>query len=226
MKKLIIAALFCGFAQLAFAGTSSTEKMGPDLTQCRVMTTVAPEYPADLRRTGETGTVLVCAGIDAGGHVVGVKVLQAENQAFADAAVDAVRQWTFCRAEDPASPAIRRVEVPIRFELSGVEETGPVIPLPETVIYGSADCGIVKTVSPTYPKEMCQRGSNGTATLCATINPSGKVVGIRVLEADNSALAESAREALSEWQFVPLSDPDVYTLREVEIPFRFVMAGS
>lgn len=56
---------------------------------------VRPVYPQSARDNGLGGRVLLEARIDGDGLVNDVTVHEADDEAFADAAVDAVRQWQF-----------------------------------------------------------------------------------------------------------------------------------
>jgi TonB family protein len=56
---------------------------------------VAPAYPANLARTAVQGVVVLQGRIGTSGTVDELNVLSSSNPEFADAAVDAVRQWQF-----------------------------------------------------------------------------------------------------------------------------------
>lgn len=54
-----------------------------------------PVYPAELRKDAITGSVRVGFQVHSDGTVSDVKVIQSSESAFADAALEAVRQWRF-----------------------------------------------------------------------------------------------------------------------------------
>ena len=56
---------------------------------------VAPSYPASLRGTGTTGSVVLNVRIGPDGVLDEVNVGSSTHAAFTDAAVEAVRQWQF-----------------------------------------------------------------------------------------------------------------------------------
>lgn len=56
---------------------------------------VTPEYPKEMRRTGQTGEVRVRLIINADGSVVDPKILYSTHSDFAGAALSVVRQWRF-----------------------------------------------------------------------------------------------------------------------------------
>ncbi len=83
-----------------------------------VVTRPAPEYPEIARQAGIEGRVAVRVRIGRDGRVREASVVQSQNAIFDDAALDAVRRWTFT----PGVQAGRAVEVwmtiPIRFRQS------------------------------------------------------------------------------------------------------------
>lgn len=82
------------------------------------LTRVEPEYPPAAARAREEGTVLVTASIDAQGTPVDVTVTRRSGSRDLDnAAVAAVRKWTFEPAIRGGQPAASQVEVPVEFSL-------------------------------------------------------------------------------------------------------------
>ena len=79
---------------------------------------VLPKYPASALRSGQTGTVLVAATIDANGKPVEVRVDdRSGNRAFDRAALAAVKQWRFEPATRNGKPVEGMVRVPVQFAL-------------------------------------------------------------------------------------------------------------
>jgi TonB family protein len=76
------------------AGRDAT-RIGGNLRVPVKLRDVRPVYPADLASTGVSGTVVLLALIGTGGSVQDVTVESASHREFADAAMDAVRQWEF-----------------------------------------------------------------------------------------------------------------------------------
>ena len=61
-----------------------------------VATTRVPAiYPRSMKIEGRTGSVLVEFTVDTSGAVEEVTVVEADSPAFAQAAVDAIKQWKF-----------------------------------------------------------------------------------------------------------------------------------
>jgi TonB family protein len=74
-----------------------------------------PVYPADLRRKGIGGEVLVEFVIDERGLVRVPRALRAPHQALGESAENAVGQWTFFPGMKDGRAVATRLQVPIEF---------------------------------------------------------------------------------------------------------------
>ncbi len=125
-----------GLSGLDFGLDAFGTDMGDDLTQLlgdvsnvvmtteavddppRPQRTVAPEYPARARKKGTTGEVRLSLLVGIDGRVRDVRVLSSEPAGlFDDAAIQAVRQWTYTPATYEGEPVATRVTQPIVFDL-------------------------------------------------------------------------------------------------------------
>lgn len=79
--------------------------------------TVNPDYPADLRRQGVSGVVMVKCSIDEQGNVTETTVEKSSDPAFEKPAVEAVRKWKFKPAKQDGNPVAIKVSIPIKFVL-------------------------------------------------------------------------------------------------------------
>lgn len=78
----------------------------------------APEYPALSRTRGEEGTVWVEAEVGADGRCASARVQKSSGHLLLDeAAVAAVRDWTFRPATRLGRPVASVVIIPVRFRL-------------------------------------------------------------------------------------------------------------
>lgn len=83
------------------------------------LTQARPSYPFELRRVGLTGEALVDFIVDPTGVVIGAYVIRAADTLFAEAALAAVRQWTFRPGRNAAGQNIAvHMQVPIVFALN------------------------------------------------------------------------------------------------------------
>ena len=79
---------------------------------------VIPKYPAAALRSGEAGTVLVAATIDASGVPVDVSIDdRSGNRELDRSALQAVRQWRFQPALRDGKPVTATIRVPVEFAL-------------------------------------------------------------------------------------------------------------
>ena len=84
--------------------------------------TVPPKYPEAAVKDSVEGTVYLNVQIDAKGIVGGVTVLKSTNPILNQAAIDAMKQWTFKPAIKGGSPVATTVVVPFKFRLAGPEK--------------------------------------------------------------------------------------------------------
>ena len=114
------------------------------ITMPRVLTQVGPDVSTVPESARITGTVLLCATIDAAGTVSKVEVVQSLAAPFDEAASKALAQWTFAPATKDGVSIAAKIHVPIRFAPSAeappstpsaaaeapVVLTPPVVPTP------------------------------------------------------------------------------------------------
>ncbi len=80
-------------------------------------TRVEPDYPPSLRNRDVEGEVLLSATIDENGRVVAVKVKRSDDELFSQAAVKAVKQFTFIPGRKNGKPVATTIDIPIKFIL-------------------------------------------------------------------------------------------------------------
>lgn len=102
----------------AAGGASATG--GRELSSLpRYRNTPAPKYPPAARRERQEGVVLLAVEVGTNGRPTAVTVKQSSGVAILDeAAVSAVRRWTFEPARSAGLPAASTVEIPVRFSLA------------------------------------------------------------------------------------------------------------
>jgi protein TonB len=84
------------------------------------LTTVNPVYPEAARKSGLEGTVWVKVLVDKKGHVVKTAVTKPADAtaSLEQAAVEAVKQWTFKPATVKTEPVSIWVTIPFKFKLA------------------------------------------------------------------------------------------------------------
>jgi periplasmic protein TonB len=82
-------------------------------------------------------------------------------------------------------------------------------------------------VRPEYPRYALQRGIEGFVKLAFTINRSGNVENIRVLEANpRNVFEREARRAASRWRFAPRTEGGLAVDREAVKTLYFRLERS
>ncbi len=108
---LLAAGLATSVAPLAWAQAP----IAGDVKAPVVVQRVDAVYPPSAFATRKSGDVVLAVTVDADGHVSKVGVLQSGGADLDDAAVVAVRQWTFVPAMKNGKPIATRIRVPFRF---------------------------------------------------------------------------------------------------------------
>lgn len=81
---------------------------------------------------------------------------------------------------------------------------------------------VVELVRPQYPERAIERDEEGLVRLEARVSPSGRVVGVDVMESSSSvALDASAIAAMERWTFAPYLEEGEPTGFTIVVPFRF-----
>jgi TonB family protein len=93
-------------------------RVGGDIKAPTLISRVDPVYTAEARAAGIAGIVILETNIDETGHVTDARVLKALPEGLDQAAIDAVKQWTFRPAtlDDKPVPVIFTLTVNFRLE--------------------------------------------------------------------------------------------------------------
>jgi TonB family protein len=97
-----------------------------------------PLYPAEAVRDRISGSVGLELTIDESGHVSGARVVKPAGHGFDEAALAAVRTWTFEPAKQGATSIKATVELAIPFEPPSPRTEGPPLPAPSISLPGAA----------------------------------------------------------------------------------------
>ncbi len=89
-------------------------KIGGDVKEPRLITSVLPVYPIGARQAGVEGDVIVNTTIDKNGSVVGMKVLSGPPM-LRQAALDALRRWRYEPSRLNGQPVAVEMQVIIKF---------------------------------------------------------------------------------------------------------------
>jgi protein TonB len=188
---------------LALAGTGAADppvsqdkpvKATGEVKPPKIVNMVEPVYPEDARKQGIEGTVVLEATADIEGKVQAVKVLKGVD-VLNQAAMDAVKQWTYEPMMINGKPKPVVFTVTVRFSLKDKglktgagEGTGP---------------KVLKKVEPVYPEEARKKGLEGDVIVEATVDEAGKVKEAKVLRGVDG-LNQAALDAVKQWTYEPV----------------------
>ncbi|MFY9822758.1 MAG: energy transducer TonB [Thermoanaerobaculia bacterium] len=132
LTALVLLALL-GFAGLASAqGAPKPEgppyRVGGDISRPEILFSANPVYTELARRARVTGTVILEAVIDEHGNVIDVRVLKGLPMGLSQAAVDAVKTWTFKPATRDHKPVPVYYVLTVNFQVDGTPfGAGPIL---------------------------------------------------------------------------------------------------
>jgi protein TonB len=89
-------------------------KIGGDVKEPRLISSVLPVYPLAARQTGVEGEVIVNTTIDKNGSVVGVHVISGPPL-LRQAALDALRRWKYDPSRLNGQPVAVEMQITIKF---------------------------------------------------------------------------------------------------------------
>lgn len=91
---------------------------GGEVAEPRKVKDARPRYPEEVRRRGESGTVVMEVIIDTEGQVKAVRVVESPSEELAQAAAEAVRQWQYEPTVKDGKPVPVLLTVTVRFRLA------------------------------------------------------------------------------------------------------------
>lgn len=191
-------------------------------------------FPVRLLRQGITqGEAVVAVSLDQTGKLVDYLVARYTHPEFADAAVDALKQWKF-KLDQPVGVVM---EIVFLFRQNGVlavERFGG-----EGVLHRSTSAGEyvyqpcapgeldhppkpLHLVPPSYPIELEQQGVEGVVSIDFYIDEKGHARLPVPVTQENSFLASLATAAVEQWEFEPPTRAGKPVLVHASQRFSFV----
>lgn len=111
----LAAASFLSIAVLPLRADAGEAAKGGEVVRPKVIETVDPTYPEELRKEKVEGNVVLVALIDEAGRVAKATVKESAHQAFSTAAQEALRQWRFEPGRVDGKVAPVEMTITIRF---------------------------------------------------------------------------------------------------------------
>jgi len=179
---------------------------------------VDPTYPPLALKKGIQGTVEVKAQIDSEGKIREAFVIRG-SEALREAALTAIRQWTFKPALSKGRPIAVWSTVPFVFESERLAFGGEEPPM-DMFIPLDVQPTPIKVVEPKYPEPARKAGVEGTVSVKALVDEEGKVKRVVVVSGPE-VFHDAAIEAAEHWLFKPATKGDRPVAVWVAIPFVF-----
>jgi|GEM_PF-427780 TonB family protein len=185
----------------------------------KIHRTQAVRYPLMLLRDGIShGDVRLLININDKGEIADTLPVAYTHDLFLEAALEAVRQWSYEPARMNGEPVGTVVEISFRFEVSGVlvVERSGIPDISQREIFG--DIYVYRptpmrsldriptplhVIQPVYPQEWQDKGVKGRVMIDFYIDEKGTVRMPSVTAAENPLLAAAAAAAVRDWHFAP-----------------------
>lgn len=195
---------------------------------------VTPVYPRGLKLEGVAGEVTVDFIVDVTGRVVNPKAVKSTHPAFADRAVEAVRQWRFYPARKDGHEVRAHMQVPVRFEIAEerldgldgmlkearayAEELGPEVAADSTELRRGR--ATTQLPLPTLPDgREIPKGAAGLILI--VIDPTGQPIRSHVLAAKPEIYGPIVQAAVMKGRFQPRIEAGQAVQTNVVLPYRF-----
>jgi TonB family protein len=173
-----------------------------------------------MQRAVTQGEARVVICVDATGELTEWLVIGYTQPEFADSAVAAIKVWKFEAARLQGEPVGVTAELSFYYTAQGVVVSSQnLVEMVEAQTMRMLDgrylyqpCALseldrlpvpVATVAPVYPRELAQKGVQGTVEVEFYIDQTGAVRLPSVTTKDNLELSRLAVAALNQWKFTP-----------------------
>ncbi len=97
---------------------SGALKVGGDVKEPVLLNRVQPAYPEEARKNRIQGSVILSTIVDDKGNVEKVEPVESPDPLLTDAAIEAVRKWTYRPATKNGKPVKVRMTVTVAFKLA------------------------------------------------------------------------------------------------------------
>jgi TonB family protein len=191
-----------------------------------------PVYPMSQRASGMGGEVLVHFVVDTDGDVRNPVVVQSNNPAFNQPAIDAVSAWRFKPGKVDGQVVNTRMMVPMVFHLDGgssepFKVTGKKLSdqLPEELRYDIPP-QVLNAALGVYPYQALIEGKKKTVKARFLVAPDGTVRFPDALPQDADDFDRAARAMLEEYAFTPASKKGQPSWGLLNIEIGFNPAGT
>ncbi|WP_334318983.1 TonB family protein [Termitidicoccus mucosus] len=194
-----------------------------------------PAYPRAMLTSRLVGEVVVQFVVDEKGDVINPVVVRSNNPGFEEAAINAMLKWKFNPATKNGKPVRMELQMPITFNLPPHPNFDPareavevesvskrrMEKMPEGLRYDTPPepRGVIR---PVYPYALyASKAPSGSATISMLIDPKGRVVMVKVIEATRPEFGESGKAAVEHFEFKPATLKGKPTSGMLKTEFNF-----
>jgi TonB family protein len=220
-----IAALVCAFGWAVLSAQQPSAPVQADFGDASLRGWVQPEYPAAAKKAKLEGRVVVEFVVGLDGGVSQAEVTDSTDDVFDEAALAAVRRWTFSPALEDGKPAASGMTVPVAFELAQLKQkTVPTMPAREDLFPHGLKVKPAKfkeAPDPDYPAELAEQKLQGEVQIEFKVGADGKPASPRVLWASHAAFVEMALRSLEKTQFEPARQGPLAKATTMQYPVEF-----
>ena len=202
---------------------------GADFGEATLRNWVQPVYPDAAKKGKLEGRVEVEFVVGLDGRVAQAVVMETTNEIFNEAALAAVRQWTFSPALEAGKPVASGMVVPVVFQLAQLKQKQVPISPPQPLLpHGETltEAKFTTAPDPDYPAELEERKLPGQVQIEFTVDTDGTARTPKVLWASHAAFVEMALRALEKTKFVPAHQGLLPKVSTMQYPVEFTSLGA
>ena len=228
-RGVIFAVLFCVCSVGALPGQQPPAPLQGDFGDAALRDWVQPEYPEAAKKAKLEGSVDVDLVVGADGKVERTEIQNSTNEIFNEAALSAVRRWTFSPALEEGKPVASGMEVPVVFQLAQLKQKSLPISPPAAQRPRAARLKPAKFTTapdPDYPTELEERKIPGEVQIEFIVDAEGTPRTPRVLWASHAAFVEMALRALEKTKFEPARQGLLTKATTMQYPVEFSSVGT
>lgn len=193
-----------------------------------VISHTRPTYPMSMRIAGLEGRVVVAFTADVDGRVRNPYVVESNNPAFDEPAVEAVLHWRFKPGTKDGRAVATSMRVPMVFQIQDAGSNrfkvttkhGYRERLPPELRFDTAP-ELINIDAAVYPYPALLAKQRGEVDVSFIINPKGRVVLVKVLKSPGDDFSEAVRAMMDSLRFKPAlkAGQPTYALLQMGLQF-------
>lgn len=165
-----------------------------------------PQIPAD----GRTGSAVVRIIVDENGAVTAARVLTASQPAFGEAAIVAIKQWTFSPGVDDGKYTAMCLDVPFEFTRKKPAKSQLLPPFSMTPkLVRRTPAALDRGPLGDCPPSLAGRGLPGSVVFQCLVGADGKASKPQIIRASHADYVLAALADFASWHFVAATQGDL-----------------